>query len=199
MSTSNDPWKTRITLLERIKQANNQDAWEDFCTYYQQYLYNILRRMNMDTSEAEDISQLVLLKMWNKLPSFELDKDRGKFRSWLATVVRNQAADYIKKKHREIPRLQSPSEDAAGLSLNSDLSQIITEEWESYLLKKAWNNITNEFDQVTLKGFEMLSKGMNVELIAEELKVKTSTVYAHKKRVKDRLKVEIRRLKNELL
>ena len=136
MSTTNDPWKTRITLLERIKKPNNQDAWEDFCSYYKQYPYHILRRMNIGISESEDISQLVLIKMWDKLPSFELDKDRGKFRSWLATVVRNQANDHIKKMQREIPAHQSTSEEVSMISSDSELAQIIREEWENYLLKK---------------------------------------------------------------
>jgi RNA polymerase sigma factor (sigma-70 family) len=199
MSTTNDPWKTRITLLERIKKPNNQDAWADFCSYYEQYLYNILRRMNIGISESEDISQLVLIKMWNKLPSFELDKDRGKFRSWLATVVRNQANDHIKKMQREIPAHQAVSEELEAIPLTSDLTQIISEEWEDYLFKKAWLNITEEFDQITLKGFEMLSSGINVDLIAQELGVSSSTVYGQKKRVHDSLKIEIRRLKHELI
>lgn len=190
---SNDPWQTRETLLLKIKNRDDESAWEDFEVYYRHYVYNILRHMNIAPVDAEDISQQVLIKMWEKLPEFKTDSSRGKFRSWFATVVRNQAINFLKKKkrhdHQELPSFDLQTSQ-------SDLENIIEKEWQKSIIEKAWAIITSEFEEKTLATFELSSKNMSPSEVAEELQISESTVYSYKSRVKERLKKEIRRLKD---
>ena len=194
MKETKNQWVTRQTLLLRVKNRSDDQAWADFELYYRQYLYNILRRMNITVVDAEDISQQVLLKMWEKLPEFKLDSNRGKFRSWLATVVRNQAINYIKKnnrhEHQEISTVL-PSDS------QTELEQIIEKEWQRFITEKAWEVVKTEFEEKTLAAFELFSSGLSVDEVALKLNLSVPSVYSFKNRVKERFKNEIRRLSNE--
>ena len=44
---SNQNYNTRQTLLAKIKNNHDESSWADFTYYYQQYIYNIVRKMNM--------------------------------------------------------------------------------------------------------------------------------------------------------
>ena len=73
-------WKTRETLLERIKNPLDESSWEDFVRYYQPFIYGVVRGMRIPHHDAEEIVQTILLKAWKKLPDFEYDRARGRFR-----------------------------------------------------------------------------------------------------------------------
>lgn len=91
-----DPWATRMSLLKKIKDRYDDDAWEDFVYYYQQYIYNMLRRMHMTDSEAEEACQKIIVKLWDKLPDFDYQKGIGKFRTWLCRIITNHVRNIIR-------------------------------------------------------------------------------------------------------
>ncbi|MCM8529702.1 MAG: sigma-70 family RNA polymerase sigma factor [Lentisphaeraceae bacterium] len=195
MSTINDPWLTRQTLLLRVKDRANEEAWTEFESYYRRYLYSILRRMNISPIDSEDISQQVLVKMWEKLPEFDIETRHSKFRSWLATVVRNQAINHLKKNKRHEHQELS---DLLPNSSQTELEQLIDKEWRRSILKQAWHMIKEEFEEKTIRAFELSSSGLSTAEVATKLGITESSVYSFKSRVKDRLKNEVRRLNNEL-
>ena len=196
MPQNNDQWNTRTTLLARIKDYDDQQAWDEFVSYYRAYIYNVIRRMRFDPDEAEEITQLVLIKMWKKMPSFTLDTSRGKFRSWLSTVIRNQSVDFIRSKERSSTLRKALS---SLESEESNIDKFIHEEWKTYLLKTAWDIITPDFEENTLKAGRLAFEGISDKEIAARLSISEATVRVHKKRIKDRLKQEVRRLNYELL
>ena len=85
-----DNWNTRKTMLIRLKNQYDENSWEEFVSTYKQYIYNVARRMELNHHDALEIVQLVLIKLWRKLPDFSYDNYRGKFRNWLYTVTANR-------------------------------------------------------------------------------------------------------------
>ena len=43
---SNPDFETSYSLIERIKDPKDNDAWTEFIAYYEQYIYNILRQIS---------------------------------------------------------------------------------------------------------------------------------------------------------
>ncbi len=72
-------WKTRESLLEKVKDQTDEQSWEDFVYYYSPFIYSVIRGMNISHHDAEEIVQMVLLKSWNKLPEFEYNRGKGRF------------------------------------------------------------------------------------------------------------------------
>ena len=98
--------QTRETLLHRIKNQRDEKSWEDFVHHYSGYIYNIVRRMNLNHHDAEEIVQTVNLKIWSKIQDFDYDSTKGRFRGWLCTVASNEAKMFLRKKKRRIPELK---------------------------------------------------------------------------------------------
>ena len=61
---------------------------------YARLLYSIILRAVNDRSVAEDITQEVFLRVWNRIATF--DEEKGNFEGWLVTVARNRAFDYLR-------------------------------------------------------------------------------------------------------
>src|SRR5438093_11617398 len=89
------PWRgshamntTPVSLLERLHQPNEQQAWEQFVELYTPLLYHWARRTGAQPTDAADLVQELFLLLLRKLPEFTYDRQRS-FRAWLRTVAHN--------------------------------------------------------------------------------------------------------------
>jgi RNA polymerase sigma factor (sigma-70 family) len=201
MPTLHQENQTRITLLEKIRDQHDNKAWSDFAQYYRKFIYNIIRRMNMNHHDAEEIVQNVMLKSWNKLPEFDYDPGRGRFRGWLCRVTGNEVRLFIRKQKHNFKNISLDDEDTyikADNFTEPEIEKIAEEEWKHYLPDLAWKNIKSRFEENAKKTFLMLKDNISPKEIAQKLNIAESTVYVHKKRVLDKIKLEVNRLNNEL-
>ena len=58
---------TRVTLLERLRTGKDQTAWLEFESTYRAFIFSLILRMGIPNADAEDISQTVLTKVWQKI------------------------------------------------------------------------------------------------------------------------------------
>ena len=98
-------------MLIRLKDQYDEKSWEEFVATYRQYIYNVIRRMELNHHDALEIVQLVLIKLWKKLPDFSYDNYRGKFRNWLYTVTANQVRDFLRGKNLSLSKIPDSSKD----------------------------------------------------------------------------------------
>jgi len=80
----------------------------------------------------------------------------------------------------------------------AEIYDCMDKQWEIYISNLAWDNVKDEFGETVQQIFLKLSKGESIEQIAVDLDVKENTVYQSRKRVKNRLYREIRRLNYDL-
>ena len=199
---SNQNYNTRQTLLAKIKNNHDEKSWEDFTYYYQQYIYNIVRKMNMGHHDAEDLVQTIMLKLWNKIPEFEYQPGKGAFRGWLCRITQNETKNYLRKKNKHYDRENEDKnkvmhESEYNVSL-PEIEEISKKEWEVYVSNMAWRNIKDEFNLNVQEAFVSLYSSKSSKEVAEELGVEVNTVNVYKKRVKKRMIQEIKRLRREL-
>lgn len=195
-------WNTRQTLLEKIRDKHDDESWEDFVYYYRQYIYVVVRSMNLYHHDAEEIVQLVLLKVWEKLPDFQYDREKGRFRGWLCRVTGNITKNYLRSRKSQINRVEKFKQQEEIHYLNSvslpEIEDIASREWENYIANIAWKNIENNFKDHVKECFLLMSDDVPVADIAVKLGISESSVYVYKKRVLDRLFAEINRLERDL-
>src|SRR5947207_8486533 len=86
--------RTSPTLLGRLREApTDQAAWDEFVERYGRKIYAWCRQWNLQEADAEDVTQNVLLKLAEKMQTFDYDRERS-FRAWLKTVTRNAWSDF---------------------------------------------------------------------------------------------------------
>lgn len=190
-------YKTRMTLLAKLKDQHNDDAWSDFAYYYRKYIYNIARRMGLGDDDAGEIVQIVLIQSWKKLPDFKYNPGKGRFRGWLCQVTGNAVKNYYRDHRNRFVELD-PDAHFAELMTQPEIDKIADEEWQNYLPQLAWKNVENHFEDNVKKVYEMLSEGKAIAEIAKALDIAESSVYVYRKRIKDKMRPEMKRLEYEL-
>ena len=196
-----DQYKTRITLLQKVQNQQDDQSWSEFVSSYQDYIYAILRRMNVPVEDASDLLQQVLVKLWKKLPEIDIHKVK-RFRSYLAVTTKNCAHDYVRKrisereKHEKL-RHSNELEYFNAIS-TPDINRIAEVEWSNYVSGLALKNISEDFSENAMILLRGMLAGRDIEELAEELDMGLSTAYRLKSRAKERLLAEIKSLTDYL-
>ena len=84
-----------VELLVRRCVAGDAAAWEEIVQRFSRRIYNICYRFAGSTSDAEDLTQDVFIKVYRTLSSF--DAERAAFNTWVTTVTRNLLVDHFRK------------------------------------------------------------------------------------------------------
>lgn len=197
MSENNETYGTRVTLLQRIINEKDEKSWEDFVQYYQGFIYLICRKMDMSHHEADEVVQQVLIKLWNHFPNFEYDESR-RFRSWLCRVIQNTGRDFYRKLNSQSRLKGKVKEQYLEDQSLPEVEKLAESEWNDYLASLALENIKPHFSDRLIEIFLRLAEGENPQDLEAEYELKSKVIYVYRKRIRDRLKDEIRRLKAEL-
>ena len=187
---------TRQTLIERVSNSKDEKSWHEFIDIYQRYIQGFMLKMGVDFHEAEDLTQKVLLKLWQKMPEFEYRPGECRFRSWLVIISRSLLRDYQNLKQNKMREKIDHVEVLEAL-VEPDIEALSLSEWKEFISKLAWERISNRFKPEVLDVF-LKSSEMDIAQIAEESGFAENTVYVYKKRVETALKKEIFNLNYEL-
>lgn len=197
-----DNYNTRQTLLLKLKDQRDDQAWNDFYETYYRYIRAILWNMNLSEADANDILQSVMLKIWNKLPEFDYQSKKGKFRNWISIITANTARNYIRSENRLYNCLNGEKsswlDDYKNDVLPPEIEEISSKEWEKFVSSMAWENVSDGLSSKVKEAFERLMKGESTREIALALDINENTVIVYKNRVKNKMYLEIVRLQNEI-
>jgi RNA polymerase sigma factor (sigma-70 family) len=192
---------TRHTLLQKICNQHDEKSWEDFVYYYERYLYMVCVGIKLNHHDAEEVVQLVLVKLWKKLPEFNYDKNK-RFRSWLCRVTRNTTMDYFRAKKRRDKYLEKAFESEHWQYYREDslpeMEQLAEREWQNYIVGLALENIKSKVSKKMMEVFLELELGKSAQDVGDALELPRNTVYIYQKRMQRKLGEEIRRLSHEL-
>ena len=98
--------------LELVKRClkGEDSAWEALLQTHTRKIYNLCYRFTGRTSESEDLTQEVFIKIFQTLKSF--DAAQGTFVTWLHRVARNHLVDHYRRTRKD--RITSSIEDELG-------------------------------------------------------------------------------------
>jgi RNA polymerase sigma-70 factor (ECF subfamily) len=184
---------TRATLLVRLRDVRDERAWEEFVEIYAPLVYRYARRRGLQDADAADVTQDVLRAAARTMPAFEYDPTRGRFRSWLFTVARNEITDLLSRGGRgrgagdtAVHELLANHPDRAGDE------QTWEREYEQRLFQWAAERVRAGFQESTWQAFwKTAVEGESPQSVAEELGLSTGAVYVAKSRVVAQLKAEV--------
>ena len=107
---------TRWSLVVSLKDEHQREmAINDLCAIYWNPLYAYLRRLNESPEDAKDLVQGFLARIAHAGYLEALDRDKGRFKTWLLTSLRNYLIN-----QKERARVQRRGGGKTALSLDGE-------------------------------------------------------------------------------
>ena len=196
-----DSVSTRPSLLARIKNTRDRQAWAEFVDIYAPLIYGFAQKQGLQDADAADLTQEVLGAVARSAAKLDYDPAKGSFRGWLFRVVRNELCDFGAARRRHQPgsgdtdmkRLleeqPAPTEDEAA---------VWESEFERQLFALACEQVRRDFNESTWQAFWLTAiQGKSGKDVADVLSMSTAAVYLAKRRVIARLREQIDYLRAE--
>lgn len=187
--------ETRPSLLLKLRDAGNQQAWGEFLEIYQPLILRLVRRRGLQEADAREVTQDVLIAVAGAIGRWEADPARGSFRGWLATITRNLVVNFLIQRSRH-PRGTGDSDFVRWLdevpAAECGESRLFDLERRRQMFLWAAEEIEAEFRSQTWRAFWGTSVlGHSVEEVANELKMSAGAVYVARSRVMKRLREKV--------
>ena len=187
--------QTRPSLLARVRDVRDADAWQTFVTLYAPLVYRYVRQRGLQDADAADLTQDVMSAVARSIRTFEYRPERGRFRDWLRTIVRRQLGRFLRG------RSSRPEEtrDIEGLEDLEEADDRGDAEWDdsfnARVLVTALRRIRPCFEPMTWRAFERVwLEDRSAAETARELSIRIDSVYLAKSRVLKRLEKEVQEI-----
>jgi RNA polymerase sigma factor (sigma-70 family) len=189
--------RTSVTLLGRLRHdPKDEVAWNDFVARYEPKILEWCRGWRLQESDAQDVTQAVLLKLSRLMTTFVYDPSRS-FRAWLKTITHHAWRDLVDDRKRA--GIGSGDSRMAELFENieagDNLVQHLEEEFQRELMDEAMVRVRPRVAPRTWDAFRLTAlEGCSGVAVAAQLAMKVARVYVAKSEVKNMIREEIRRL-----
>ncbi|MBS0265254.1 MAG: sigma-70 family RNA polymerase sigma factor [Planctomycetes bacterium] len=187
---------TRQTLLAKVGDSSNPEAWREFTAIYRPAVYRLARRRGLQDADADDLAQQVLLVISRKIADWRPTSPQGAFRRWLATIARHAIINALTRGHNVVAEGGSGVLQQLQNQPDRDTSLAdIEEEFRRGVFRQAAESIRPEFQESTWNAFWLTAvEGLPIEEAADTLGKSTGTVYASRSRIMRRLKDKVQEL-----
>lgn len=184
---------TRPSLLLRVRDVRDQEAWREFEAAYGELILLYCRRRGLKPADCDDVRQFVWMNLARGLRNFEYDPLRGRFRDYLGRVVRNAIS-----RHFARPSPASRPLDTGMLATLPDEDSgspdpAWEEEWVNQHYRRALAKIERTFEPRSVAVFRRLVAGEAVAQIAGDFAMSTQAIHKIKHRIQKRMQELIAR------
>lgn len=189
---------TRATLLLRLRDGGDTDAWSQFVRDYGPMLYRFVRSRGLQDADAADVVQDVMRSVGTAIGRLEYEKEKGGFRAWLFTITRNKLYTFFEKRERQgisgndtaqLERLQQIGDE------HNELDEQWEREHQRQLAEQAMSALKPTVEAKTWAAFELTAvDGQSAAEVGRRLEMSKGAVYVARSRVTAKLRDEIERL-----
>jgi RNA polymerase sigma-70 factor (ECF subfamily) len=187
---------TRTTLIQRLKNWQDQSSWQDFFDTYWKLIYGVAIKGGLTRTEGQDVVQETMLSVAKHMPNFKYDRKIGSFKAWLLNMTRWRIIDQLRKRGYSV---DGRMEDKLINQSNSDLETLWDAEWEKNLVDAAITKVKRRLDPQKYQIFDFyVNKQWMPDKVAKTFGISINQVYLAKHRVVELIKEEVKKLEAEM-
>lgn len=192
--------KTRHSLLLRLADAGDGEAWSEFLEVYESAVFRYVISRGLQPADAEDVTQRVLEAVLIKSRSWDASAG-GSFSAWLFSVARNLAAKSWNEQARSAIHVGSDS-TATWLDQVPEPAEeektIFQIEYRKAVFQRGAERVKDQFKPETWNAFWLSTVDqLDANAVAKKLGITKSAVYVAKCRVLAKVKSEIERFEHD--
>lgn len=187
---------TRSSVLRAAANVEDKAAWGRFFDLYAGFVFAIARSKGLSADDADDVVQSVFTDLSRKLPTFEYDRTKGRFRSYLLELVNWRVIDKLKSGKREAELITAYSQEANVSQTPENPASAVDLEWQSQALNEALRRLKNEVKEEHFTAFvESAIEGVDTETVMKLHGISRDNLY----QIRTRLTTKLRPLINAVL
>jgi|SRR5579863_508269 len=92
---------TRASLLLRLRDSQDHEAWIEFVALYEGVVYRLLRQNGLQDADSRELLQDFFLTVSRNIDRWDPAHERGSFRAWLRRVTRNLVINWLRRRQRQ--------------------------------------------------------------------------------------------------
>ena len=173
---------------------SESESWERLAGIYSPLLRVWICKYELQTSDADDVLQEVLMALAQELPTFKHSGRPGAFRSWLRTILVHRLQNFWRsRKYRPVATGGSSLLDRLHEleDETSSASRFWNAEHDRHVLSQLMKQIRPRFQDATWEAFyRQMFGGETAVVVAASLKTPVHSVYVAKSRVLNLLRQE---------
>ncbi len=192
-----DASSTSLSLLGRLNDAGDCDAWSEFVDRYGPKIYQWCRASGGQHADAEDVTQSVLARFAARGVTY--NPARGSFRSWLKTVAKNAWRDSVKS-HRKRSQGSGGSQTLQWFENvpEDGLGEALKDAFDREILDVAKVQVQQQVHPRDWQVFCcFVQEGLSGDEVAAKFTIAKATAYVYKSRVRKMLKEAISKLNDD--
>ena len=206
--SSEDLLPTRRSLLNRLKDWEDAESWQEFFNRYWKLIYGVAIKSGLTEVEAQEVVQETIIAVSKKMPDFKYDPLIGSFKGWLLNMTRWRITDQLRKRQRESGPITRPSEQVGRTATieripdpaGSCLETVWDQEWQNNLLEMAVEKVKRRVKPKQYQVFDLyVVKKWPIPKIVSTLGVNMGQIYLAKHRISALIKKEIKTLEEKLI
>jgi RNA polymerase sigma-70 factor (ECF subfamily) len=204
-NSADDLIPTRQSLLNRLKDLDDDSSWKEFFDSYWRLIYGVARKSGLTEVEAQEVVQETVINVSRKMPEFNYDPSIGSFKGWLMHMTHWRIKDQLRKRQREAACAHSGSDTSLSMDRIADpeaslLDKLWDEEWAKHMLELALARVKSKVQPKHYQIFDLcVIKRWPLRKVADNLNVNIGQVYLVRHRVGALVKKEIKALESKLI
>jgi RNA polymerase sigma-70 factor (ECF subfamily) len=188
--------QTSVSLLGVLRhEPGNPLAWDEFVRRYRPKIYGWCSDWGLQGADADDVAQIVLAKLTEKLRDFRYDPARS-FRAWLKTVTQRTLIDFLATWKRGSGEGNDEAwEKLRSLEARADLERQLAEAFDRELLDMAMLRVQQRVAPGSWEAFRLTAlEGLSGAEASKRIGMPVASVFMAKHRVQKMLQEEVRNL-----
>ena len=178
---------TRSSVIRAVANTENEAAWQRFFDLYAGFVFSITRSKGFNDTDADDIVQMVFADLARNLPTFQYDRAKGRFRSYLSGLVHWRVMDKLKAGKRDAELKAGFMEEAKETGQGDE--EFADREWKAVAMDHALRRIKSSVRPEHYAAFVASTvEGQDTETVMKLYKLSRDNLYQIRKRLSERLR-----------
>ena len=189
---------TRSSVIRAVANTENEAAWQRFFDLYAGFVFSIARSKGLNDTDADDIVQMVFSDLARNLPSFRYDQEKGRFRPYLAALVKWRVIDRLKAVRRDADLKADFMEKAKSAATTED-EDFEEREWQSAAMEETLRRIKPEVRPEHYAAFVASAvEGQDTDVVTKLYGISRDSLYQIRKRLTVKLREKLAEVRAEM-